>query len=263
MRLKKVISTLFWIVLIYAVVVGWLYFTQRALIYFPDTQKPISPKSVEEFSVQTEDGLEITGWYIEGQKNKPVILYFHGNALSHADRLPTAFIYAAQGYSVLLAGYRGYGGNPGSPSEEGFYEDARAYLKVLKEKGYQNSDIILYGESLGSGVAVQMAYEEKSFRALILEAPYTSIVDVAATRFFWVPVRYLMKDRYDSYSKISEVKTPLIILHGRRDLVINYRFGQKLYEKAGKPKEFLTFDKAGHNDLYVYGAAERIFELIQ
>ncbi len=256
--IEIIFKNLLWAAAAYVLVVACMYMFQRSLMYFPDTNKPALVEDVSEITVTTQDGLEITGWYIESRKGKPVILYFHGNAQDHAVRLPRVQPYIEEGYNVLLAGYRGYAGNPGNPTEEGLYADARAYLAALKEKGFQDKDTILYGESLGTGVAVQMAFENPDMRALVLEAPYTSTVDVGAWRFFWAPVRLLMKDRFDSLSKIKDITMPLIIKHGHRDQVIPFRFGKELYEAANEPKIFLEFEGADHNNLMANGGAEGI-----
>ena len=248
-----IFKNLLWAAFAYIVIVVALYIFQRGMMYFPDTNKTLLPSGINEFTVQTEDGLDLTGWFLKGEPDKPTIVYFHGNALAHANRVPRVMPYVEAGYSVLLAGYRGYGGNPGKPSEAGLYKDARAYINALNTQ-----NIILYGESLGTGVAVQMATEYPNVKALVLEAPYTSTVDIAAWRFFWVPVRFLMKDRFESIAKIQNINAPLIILHGKRDRVIPFRFGRELYEAASEPKVFIPFEDADHNNLLLHGGAQGV-----
>ena len=156
-----------------------------------------------------------------------------------------------------LASYRGYGGNAGKPSEQGFYQDARAWLQKLQELGLSQDNIILYGESIGTGVAVQMATEFPDVKALILESPYTSLPDVAAGTYFFIPVHLLMKDKFDSYAKIKNVKVPLMIIQGLSDRVIRPKFGQKLFDAANEPKDILKLDGYGHNDLPTGVIAEK------
>jgi fermentation-respiration switch protein FrsA (DUF1100 family) len=216
---------------------------------------------VQVAKVTTIDGLELEGWYLP-QGNAPVILYFHGNASHYAARLPKVIDYLNAGYSVLLAGYRGYGGNPGTPTEQGLYDDARAYMEFLENQNIPPEKIILYGESLGTGVAVQIATEYKT-GALVLEAPFSSTADVAQSIYPFVPVRYLMRDQYRSAAKIKNVEAPLLIIHGSQDRTIPMRFGQRLSEASREPRRFITLEKAGHNDLYDHGAAAHVLDFLK
>jgi len=158
-----------------------------------------------------------------------------------------------------LVSYRGYAGNPGTPTEEGLYADGRAALGFLAERGIGPGGVVLYGESLGSGVAVDVARQQAASEpvaAVILESPFSSIADVAQTHYPFVPARWLVKDRFDSVAKIAAIGTPLLILHGGRDRVVPQRFGRRLFAAAAQPKENRWFDEAGHSDLYSHGAAQ-------
>jgi len=252
----------------YTAFVGMLYAFQRQAMYFPDTQKPDVAASYargfQEVSVETDDSLSLTAWYTPPSDiEKPVIVWFHGNALNHAARAHRAAPYIAQGYGMLLASYRGYGGNPGSPTEDGLYADARAFLRwVFDGQGYPRDKVILYGESLGTGVAVKMATEFPGIRALVLESPYTSTLDIAQWRFPGVPIEILMKDTFNSMSRIGQVSAPLIVMHGRRDGIVPYRFGEKLFHAANEPKTMVTIDAAGHNDLQSHGAPAQAMAIL-
>lgn len=249
------------IFVIYVLVVAALYFMQRDFIYFPDSGRPDVPEGVEIVDVAPEEGLEIQGWYVPPRdKSKAVILFFHGNAGHYGHRMYKANFYIQAGYGVLLAGYRGYGGNSGVPSEQGFYRDGRAYMAWLKEYAVERK-IVLYGESIGSGTAVQMA-TEFDVHALVLETPFASLVEAASKHYPFVPVRFLLKDRYENVKKIGRVNTPVLILHGNQDAVIGFSSAQKLYEAAIAPKVFVDFPQGNHNDLYMFGAYTHILDFL-
>jgi hypothetical protein len=255
------------ILLIYVCLVGALYLAQRTMIYFPSDQKPdITPyeaTGVFEITTQTQDGLSLTGWMKNPEPNKPIIIFWHGNASNLPNTLYKASFYAEQGYGILLAAYRGYGGNEGKPSEQGFYKDARAWIQKLRSLGFKSSDFILYGESIGTGVATQMAMEFPDAKALILESPYTSLTDVAAGSYFFVPVRLLMKDRFDNLSKISEIKSPVLIIQSIDDEVIPPEMGRALYDAAPEPKDIYRIKGYGHNNIPQDDIARAAMEFIE
>jgi len=171
--------------------------------------------------------------------------------------------YLDAGWGVLLTSWRGYSGNPGHPTKQGLYADARSALAFLADNDISVEDIVLYGESLGSGVAVQIAAESgQPFRALVLEASYTSITDIAARRFPLAPTRWLVRDRFESKAKISSIHVPVFVVHGERDEVIPVEFGRELYHAANEPKAAKFLSDAGHNDLYDHGAAGLIIDFI-
>lgn len=262
---KAVMDVIAITALAYLCVLIFLSLNQRNMMYHPDTNRPdpaaYGAANVEVITVQTKDGLSLNGWFFPPVDDKPTILYYHGNASNIANRYEKITHFLREGYGVLLAGYRGYGGNPGKPSEQGFYNDARAYISFLHEFGISNDKIVIYGESIGSGVAVQMAAEQKPM-ALILEAPFTSIIDVAQSIYFYVPVKLLLRDRFDSLSKIGNVKAPLLIIHGTADKTVPINFGLTLSKEANPPKRFISITGAGHGDLYDYGAATHVLEFL-
>ena len=156
--------------------------------------------------------------------------------------------YGKKGYGIMLLSYRGYGDNPGHPSESGLYHDARAGIHFLKAHDVRSSCIVLFGESLGSGVAVQMA-SEFHVGAVILQSPYTTLVDVAKKHYPYLPVQWLLKERFQSIKKIHKIETPLFIIHGAQDKVIPVHLGERLYHKAMQPKDMKIYKEAGHNTL--------------
>lgn len=264
--MKEILNRILLVVaIIYLSAVAYMYFNQRSLQYAPDaisigTPAEAGVPSMQVVTTKTDDGLELVNWYAPpASENGKIIVFFHGNAGSIKGRAYKAADFIAKGYGFMLVEYRGYGGNKGFPTEEGFYKDARAALKWLEEQGHQPSQLIFYGESIGTGVAVEMAVEKQPAQ-VILEAPFTSAADVARSRYGWLPVDLLMKDRFDSIKKITTIKSPLLILHGDNDLVVPFNEGKLLYEKANEPKLFSEFTGGGHSDLYHYGAAQRIFD---
>lgn len=268
MNMATVIDILFKVALVYMAFLAVLFFMQRSMIYFPDVTTP-SPdtfgagEDLEVSHVQTDDGLTLKGWFFPPEGEKPVILFFHGNAQNHAYRIYKARFFLEEGYGVLLAGYRGYGGNPGQPSEEGFYRDGLAYLNWLREgKGIDDERIVLYGESLGSGVAVHLAAYHGQFAGIVLETPYTALTDVARKIYGFVPVRVLMRDQFRSIDKIDKVQAPVLVLIAGQDSVVPAELGKALYEAANEPKALFTAPNADHNDLYASGAALQVRDFL-
>lgn len=253
--------------LIYLALIGLLWIFQRSLIYLPGIAGPPPAAAglvdMRAVHVETADSLRLLAWY-----RPPVVaegltvLYLHGNAGSLAVRAFKVRPLLEAGHGVLLLSWRGYGDNPGTPTEEGLYSDARAAIAYLAEEGIETGRVALFGESLGSGVAVQMAAEHR-FAGLILEAPFSSLADVAATHYPFVPVRTLLKDRYDSASKIASVGAPVLILHGRKDRVVPFRYGEKLYAAAAEPKRLIAFPEGGHENLYALGAGSIVLEFLE
>ncbi len=218
---------------------------------------------MEVVKVETADGLSLTAWYRPSQnENAPTLLYFHGNAGHIGHRASKVRPYLDQGYGVLLLSYRGYGTNHGYPTEQNLYLDGQAALKFLAVKRVPIFKTVIYGESLGAGVAVEVA-QNKAVLSLVLEAPFSSMSAVAGHHFKVFPVELILRDKYDSISKIKGIKAPVLIVHGSKDTTVPQKFGRRLYDAAPGPKEFYDFPSAGHNDLYGYGAAERIIEYLE
>ena len=245
-----------WILLVLA-----LFLLQRRILFVPDVSHPVPDTSVsptlEAVHATTADGLTIEGWWYPPREGGPAILYLHGNAGHIGSREGNARRLVDRGYGVLLAGYRGYGGNRGSPSEAGLIADGRAWVSTLEALGVAPADAILYGESLGSGVVAALA-QERTFAGVVLEAPYTSIVDIAAARYWFVPVRRLLRDRFDTLQRIPTVKAPVLIVHGTEDAVIPVEHGARLFAAAAEPKRFGRLAGGGHSNLFDHGALEAL-----
>ncbi|HEU0117004.1 MAG TPA: alpha/beta hydrolase [Alphaproteobacteria bacterium] len=253
------------LILVYVVFIAALGLMQKHLMYFPDPTRFVPDewalKELEPLEAKTEDGLTITSWYRAAKtKDKFTIVFFQGNAGHLGYRNYKVRPWLDAGYGVLMVGYRGFG-NPGSPSEEGLYMDAQAAIEALKKLGVQEKAIVLYGESMGTGVATQMATEYNA-SALILESPYTSVPDVGADRYPLVPVHLLVHDHYDSIGKIKDVHMPLLLLHGELDNVVPIKFGKKLFAAANEPKQAEYVPDAGHNDVYTLRVQQVILNFL-
>jgi uncharacterized protein len=263
---RIVISMVIVFASLYLGVAGLLYAYQRDYLYFPDVQRPIASlagvSSLREIELVTSDGLRLLAWYVPPPEGKPVLLYFHGNGGNIGYRASRLAQFADADLGVLMPEYRGYGGNEGQPTETGFYADAAAAMDFLRSEGLAAERIIVYGASLGTGVATRVASEHK-FAALVLEAPYTSITAMAALQFSFMPVSLMLIDRFDSLSRIAQVRSPILIFQGERDQIIPPALGRELFAAASEPKEFWSTPEGGHDDLYSYGAAETVFDFLR
>jgi fermentation-respiration switch protein FrsA (DUF1100 family) len=252
----------------YLAVLALLFFMQRSMLFVPNTQRPDLGEAgfdpaMRPIEILTADGLRLFAWYQPPPGNPgALLLYLHGNAGHIGGRSDRVRPYLEAGFGVLLLEYRGYGGNPGQPSETGFYSDARAALDFLAEQGVTAERIVLYGESLGTGVAVQMAVE-RGCAALVLEAPYTSVGAVAQGRYWMFPVRHLVLDKFDSLSKIGRVRCPVFIMHGERDRIIPIRYGRELFHAASEPKEAKWFADGNHTNFDEFGGPAAVLDFLK
>jgi fermentation-respiration switch protein FrsA (DUF1100 family) len=252
---------------VYLLMLAAMYLFQRSLIYVPDRTRPEpSQFGVPEMipvTLETDDGLAILAWWRPpAGAGAPTMVYFHGNAGHIGNRGDKVRPYLDQGWGVLLTTWRGYSGNPGQPTEQGLYADGRAALTFLAKAGITPARTVLYGESIGSGPAVELATGFAA-GALILEAPFTSLPDAGARHYPIFPVRLLARDRYDSLAKIASVRSPLLVVHGGRDRVVPQVLGRRLLEAANEPKTGLFPAAAGHNDLYEFGAARAVIAFVK
>ena len=250
---------------VYALIVLGTVFLQRRLMYFPDTAR-VTPASVDLFDVEervleTPDGAHVIAWWGRAEPGQPTLLYFHGNAGSLATRSERIRKYMAHGLGVFMMTYRGYGGSTGAPSEQANVADAKLAYDTLVRGGVDPADIILYGESLGSGIAVQVAAERR-VGGLVLDAPFTSMVDLAVLHYPFIPARSLLRDRYETLSHIGSVAAPLLILHGEGDEIIPAAMGLRVYEAARVAKKIVTFPGAGHSDHHLFGSYDALFRWI-
>lgn len=243
----------------YVAAVVALYVFQRALLYPAPQTTRTDPAAAgfpeaQEVVLDTGDGEKVIVWHVPPKQGKPVVLFFHGNGEVLAWRVPRFRAITADGTGLVALSFRGYGGSSGRPIEAGLLNDgAAAYAFAAAH--YPAERIVPWGYSLGSGVAVAIAASQPVGK-LILEAPYTSITDVAASLFWYMPVRWLMQDSFRSDERISGVKAPLLIMHGERDTVVPVRFGRRLFDLAPGPKRFVSFPLGTHVNLDNVGAVD-------
>jgi uncharacterized protein len=245
---------------LYVGLAAMIYLAQRSLMYFPDTT-PTTPAAsglpeAEEVPLKAADGAAIHVWDVQPQDGKPVILYFHGNGGALKYRVERFHRLVEAGIGLVALEYRGYGGLAGSPSEQGLIADAEAAYAFAAAR-YPAQQIVVWGESLGSGVAIALA-ADKPVGRVILEAPFTSAYAVGARRYWYLPVRLLMTDQFRSDERIAKVTAPLLILHGVHDQVIPFAMGERLFDLANKPKHIVRFLDGGHEDLDANGALDAV-----
>jgi uncharacterized protein len=235
---------------VYVLIALFMFLQQRNLQYHPSkkghTPEALGLDNVRAETIETPDGEKLAAWHLPAENGSPTILFFHGNAGEIGDRADRLVYYRERGFGALFVSYRGFGSSTGSISEEGFITDALAAHDWLTGRNIQPEQILLVGESLGTGVAVQLAAQRK-VAALALEAPYTSVADVAASIYWWLPVRLLLKDTFPSRDHIGQVKVPLLIQHGDQDGIIPVDHGHRLFEMANEPKELHIIPGAGHD----------------
>ena len=216
---------------------------------------------VREVALTTADGLSLFSWYLAPGAGRPVVAYFHGNGGHIGYRTERLRRLAREGYGVLLVEYRGYAGNPGTPSETGLYADGAAALDFIAGQGIAADRIVLWGESLGSGVAVELA-TRRAVAAVILEAPFTSVAAAAQHHYRLIPAAMLVRDRFDSLSRIDRLNAPLLILHGERDRIVPVSHGRTLLEAAPEPKEGWFAAEGGHRKFAQFGALDAAIAFI-
>ena len=235
-KLTQIILILFFI---YFSILVFLYFNQRNLLYHPNENNYSGDKisvKIKKVKILTSDNIELLGWYHEKNlKDYKTLVFFHGNAGSLENRIHKLNHFKNMDLNFLIIAWRGFSGNKGNPSELGLYEDGQSAVDWLIEKGIRKKNIILYGESLGTGVATHLA-QNKDFAGIILETPFTSMIDAAKTFYPYIPVKLLLKDKYENSKKLKNINIPLLVMHGEKDQIVPFQMGKKIYELANRPK---------------------------
>ena len=235
------------------VALGLAWVSQRRLIYLPTQDVgplPAALQGAEQVTYQTEDGLRLGAWYVPAAEEDTgwTLVVFPGNAGNRSDRAALAAAMSSRGIGVLLVDYRGYGGNPGSPTESGLAADARAALAYLESRSDVDPRRLAYfGESLGAAVAVELAGHRPP-AALVLRSPFTSLADVAAVHYPFLPVRLMLRDRYPSLQRITSLEVPLLVIAGSADSIIPINQSEEMFQAAGRPERLVVIDGADHND---------------
>ena len=244
----------------YGALSALMYVFQRKLMYFPDaTRTPPAQAGLpqaEEVHLTSSDGEMLIAWHVAPRAGKPVVLYFQGNGGALDLRAGRFHWLIAYGTGLVALSYRGYGGSSGTPSEQGLIRDAVAAYEFAAAR-YAPARIVLWGESLGTAVAIALAATHE-VGGLILDAPFTSTADVGAAAYPFVPVRWLIKDAFRSDLRIARVKAPILVLHGERDGIVPIAFGERLYALAPGRKRMVRFPQGNHVDLDQHGAAEEV-----
>jgi fermentation-respiration switch protein FrsA (DUF1100 family) len=264
---RRMFSLLLFFLAVYIAVCACMFLLQRRLMYHPDiaidSPAAYGLAKMEDIALTSRDGTRLSAWVQPAAAHFPTVVYFHGNAANHAFRAEKFIAFTHAGLGIVAVQYRGFGRSDGQPGESGIYDDARAAMRYARDVLHlKPSQIVLYGESLGSGVAIQMATEYK-VAALVLEAPYTSVENRAAELYPYLPVRYLLRDKFYSERKIGSVHVPLLIFHGELDAVIPVAHGKRLYELANEPKMLITCPGVGHTDFAPVKLTEDLFAFLK
>ena len=236
-------------IIIYLILLTLIYINQRKLLYLPSENNYLDDPinfTYNEFFIEVDKNIKIKSWLIEKDLKKyKTILFLHGNAGNLFNRSYKLNRLSELNLNVLIISWRSFSGNPGKPNEINLYGDAKKAVKWLNDRGVETENIILYGESLGTGVAVELGQTNK-FNSIILESPYTSMVKAAKIYYPYLPVKLLLKDKYESEKKIKNIETPILIMHGKKDNIVPFYMGKKLFETANKPKKFLQIEEDDH-----------------
>ncbi len=248
-----------------------VYFMPHVFLYHPDTVKPSLQKMTEKIpeikEVSLSDASDAYGWYVPIENAQKVVLFFHGNSDNASYFLNRAKPFTDKGYAILMLEYQGFGGRKGKPNQMSMETDVRLAVAFLNKQGFKNADIVLYGHSMGTYLAVYGAKElgqNNPFDAVVLEAPFTSVADVADKESFHLfPVHLILQgNTYDSMAHIKQINTRLLVGHGMADKVVPYTQGEHLFERAQKPKEFFSSSEAGHRELPAYGFMSEILRFL-
>ena len=225
--------------LVYLLVTLGLYIFQRNLLYHPAENNYSGDKltvNIEKVKITTDDNINLLAWYHKKNiKNYKTILYLHGNAGSLENRIHKINHFNDMNINFLLLAWRGFNGNAGKPTEQGLYQDARSAVKWLINQGIREENIIIYGESLGTGVATEIA-QNQNFAGIILESPFTSMVAAGKSKYPIFPIKLLLKDKYESDKKIKNIMSPILVMHGEVDKIVPFWMGEKIFQLANEPK---------------------------
>ena len=236
---KKILKIILLLLFVYSVLIVFLYFYQRNLLYHPNENNYSDDNltvKVEKVKILTSDKLKLNGWfYKKNLRDLKTIIYFHGNAGTLDNRIHKLNHFDDMNVNFLIIAWRGFSGNKGRPTEDGLYIDGKSAVNWVVKQGVKEENIVLYGESLGTGVAIEIA-QNKNFAGVILETPFTSMVDAAKKFYPYIPVSLLLKDRYENEKKVININIPIMIMHGEQDTIVPFTMGKKIFKIANDPK---------------------------
>ncbi|AIF81035.1 hypothetical protein I862_02360 [endosymbiont of Acanthamoeba sp. UWC8] len=248
---KNIFRIIIACMVLYLGVMGYIYLNQRTLLYHPEQEmiglESYNMPGTEEIFLTTKDGVKIQAWYKKPDTGKEMVIFYHGNSGHIPQRIDKLKELNAMGYGFIIPAWRGFGKSEGFPTEKGILNDAEATIEFIKKEGYDLKKVIVIGESLGTGVATQMAAKHE-FKGLLLITPYTTIQDRASEIYFYIPVKYLLKDNFDTINNISKVKVPVIIIHGDNDEIIPHTHSLKIIEKVNEPKKLIIYPGINHTN---------------
>jgi alpha-beta hydrolase superfamily lysophospholipase len=252
--MKTLLSVIFIVMLGYGLLLGYVYFFQARLIYFPNIGIGFGravPSDIgldyEDVVFETTDGVRLHGWYVSADQARGVVLFFHGNAGNISHRLDSIEFFHRLGFSVFIIDYRGYGRSEGKTDEQGTYRDAEAaWRHLIEARGIDPGKIVIFGRSLGASVAAWLASRTNP-AALILESAFTSAPDLGSHHYWFLPVRALTRIHYDTQSYVERVSVPILVVHSTDDEIVPIAHGRKLFSRANEPKTFVKL-QGGHND---------------
>jgi uncharacterized protein len=232
---------------------------QKHLVFYPERRITATPASAgmtyRDVFFKTDDGVLVHGWFVPASGTPWVLLYCHGNAGNVSNRVESIRVFHDLGISVFIFDYRGYGRSGGEPSEAGTYTDARAaYRELVEKEGVARQNVIFYGRSLGGPVAIELAAESAP-AALIVESSFPTLADAAVHAYPFLPVRPLLRIRYDSTKRITAISCPKLFVHSRGDEVVPFDAGTRLFEMAAPPKQFLEI-QGDHNHGFLESGTE-------
>ena len=235
------------LILAYFLILTIIYFSQRSLMYHPSTNNFLDENKlnhkIEKIRISSDN--ELKAWYFKKNENFKTLLFFHGNAGSLENRIYKLNYLSKLKLNYIIVAYRGFSGNKGNPTEEGLYKDARAAKYWLNLNNISDQNIIIYGESLGTAVAIDLAKDHK-FAGIILESPFTSMLELSRKYYPWAPSKLLLKDKYETDKKIKKIFSPILILHGKKDKIVPFEMGEELFKKANNPKYNYFIENDGH-----------------
>lgn len=251
--------------IVYFIILAYVYLFQRNLLYHPSINSYQSDKinfDYEEIFIQNNEGIKLKAWLHEKDLiNKKTILFFHGNAGDLSNRNYKLNELAKFDVNFLILAYRGFSGNEGQPTEQGLYDDAKSALEWIKIKGVKEKNLILYGESLGTAVTIEVA-QNKNLAGIILESPFTSMVELAQKYYPFLPAKFLLKDRYETVKKLKNISSPLLVLHGRLDTIVPFAMGEELFKQVNERKFKYFIDNDDHMMRYDENLLDEIKKFI-